>query len=199
MRAQFPKVHEEVRIKSHPTGRVGIDPHHPATHARIELVIPATVERIGEVEPPSVAAHLHHLGPALHRPSLGMRHRVGQTTNTYGPRELWVEGVRHIVLAQFACAPARHVEKTIVQRQVDVRDQRRHHAQLLEHRRQDGRVVWLVRNLDHLADGPLVTLSVPQPDGTREVLQIHHHADETIRLRWVMRWPQLEDHLVVIP
>src|SRR5919201_1122486 len=76
MRPQLPEVYKEVRIKGHSPARVGIDPHHPATHLRVKLVIPATVERIGEVDTPSVAAHLHHLGPALHRTSFGMGHRI---------------------------------------------------------------------------------------------------------------------------
>src|SRR5215471_17571901 len=72
MGTQFPEVHEELWIKGYATRRIGIDPHHPATHPGIELVIPATVERIGEVDTPSVAAHLHHLRRTLDCPPLGM-------------------------------------------------------------------------------------------------------------------------------
>src|SRR5206468_12722660 len=83
MRPQLPKVHKEIWIKGHPPCRVGIHPHHPATHAGIELVIPATVERIGEVDTPSIAAHLNHLGRPLDRTACGMRCGIDQTTDTH--------------------------------------------------------------------------------------------------------------------
>src|SRR5262249_39642799 len=114
VRPQLPKVHKEARLQCHPPCRVGIHPHHPTTHLRVKLVIPATIERIGEVDAPSVAAHFHHLRPPLHHPTCGMRRGIDQTTNTHRTREFWVKGVRDVILAQLPSPPARHVQEPII-------------------------------------------------------------------------------------
>src|SRR3712207_8576264 len=55
-------------------------------------------------------------------------------------REARVERIAHVVAPQLARAPARDVEEAVVQREVDVADQRRHRAEGGEHRRQVGGV-----------------------------------------------------------
>ena len=65
------------------------------------------------------------------------------------------------------------VEEPVVQRQVDVGDQRRHGAEALQQRRQQVRVGRLGRNLDHLPDAPTCPLSR---------YQIQIDADRSLRL-----------------
>src|SRR4051812_2842695 len=54
---------EEPLVEGHAAGgRIGVDLGHPGAHAgREELVVPGAVERVGQVDPPSVPADLHHL------------------------------------------------------------------------------------------------------------------------------------------
>src|SRR5262249_60216319 len=96
---QLPKTHKKVWIKGHATSRIAIHPHHPATHVRVELVIPATVERVGKVNTPSIAAHLDHLRSPLHGTAFRMRRRIDQSTNTDRACELGVQGVGDVILA----------------------------------------------------------------------------------------------------
>src|SRR5262245_21820923 len=52
--------------------------------------------------------------------------------------------------------------------------------------------------IDHLLDRPLVAVSVPSPDGRRQVLQTHDAIYETMRFGWVVRGPELEEKLVFV-
>src|SRR5215831_12653588 len=99
MRPQLSEIHKKVPIKGHAASRISIHPHHPATHIRVELVIPATVERVGKVNTPSIAAHLDHLRSPLHGTAFRVRRGVDQTTDAYGACELRVKGVRDVILA----------------------------------------------------------------------------------------------------
>src|SRR5215471_453187 len=99
MRPQLPKIHKKVWIKGHATSRVGIHPHHPATHVRVELVIPTTVERVGKVNTPSIAAHLDHLWSSLDGTAFRMWCGIDQATDAYGACESRVQGVGDVILA----------------------------------------------------------------------------------------------------
>src|SRR5262245_50530520 len=99
MCSQLSKIHKKVWIQGHATSRVGIYPHHPATHVRVELIIPTTVERVGKVNTPSIAAHLDHLRSPLHGTAFRMRGGIDQTTDAYGACELRVKGVGDVILA----------------------------------------------------------------------------------------------------
>src|SRR6266852_6605005 len=53
-------VHEEFRIEADPAFRIGVELDHPSLDAvGIELWIDRAVQRIGEIDPSSVAADLH--------------------------------------------------------------------------------------------------------------------------------------------
>src|SRR3954463_11285020 len=84
-----------------------------------------------------------------------------------------LQRITHVVLSQLARPPAAHVEKTIVEREVDVGDERRYGLESLEQRWQIGGIGWLGGNLDHLARLPLARRLVmqPHPDRAREVFQ----------------------------
>jgi hypothetical protein len=52
-----------------------------------------------------------------------------------GTGEFRVERSRDIVLAQLACAPARYIKETVIEGQIDIGDQRRYGAKVLQERR----------------------------------------------------------------
>ena len=49
-----------------------------------------------------------------------------------------------------------------------------------------------------LRTAPPVAVSVPQPDRRRQVFDADHNTCESVRLGWVVGWPQLEHHLVLV-
>ena len=115
------------------------------------------------------------------------------------PDEHGVEGIGDVVLAKLARAPAGDVEIAVVQRQVDVRHQRRHRLEPLEQGRQIGRIGRLRGDRDHLLRLPLLVrgVQVPDPDRRRQVLQRDHHAGEPVGLARITGGPELEHHLVL--
>src|SRR6266478_1314858 len=69
-------LHEEFRIEVNAASRIRVELDHPSLDAiGIELRIDRAVQRIGEIDAPSVAADLHHLWPAAERtvPGSGVR------------------------------------------------------------------------------------------------------------------------------
>src|SRR5215475_1119802 len=57
---------EEVAGQLDAAARLRVHPHHPALDAvRVELRVDRSVERVGEVDPLAVAAHLDHLRAAV--------------------------------------------------------------------------------------------------------------------------------------
>src|SRR5258706_10814659 len=66
-------LHEEFRIEADTAIRLGVELDHPSLDAvGIELRVDGAVQRIGEIDPPSVAADLHHLRPAAERAVFGV-------------------------------------------------------------------------------------------------------------------------------
>ena len=107
-----------------------------------------------------------------------------------------VEDVGHVVLLEFPGAPARHVQPAVVDRQVDVGDQRRHRPERLQGRRQQLGVGGLGGDGDDLADRPAVAVAVPQPHRPRQVLDADDHPDEAPGLGRVVGGAHLKHHLV---
>ena len=106
--------------------------------------------------------------------------------------------VRDVVLVEVAGPPAGDVEVLVVDREVDVGDQRRHRLEALEQRRQLIGLGGLGRDRDDLLDRPLVAVAIPGPDRGREVLERQHAVDEAIGLGRVVRRAQLEHQLVLV-
>jgi hypothetical protein len=100
-------------------------------------------------------------------------------------------------LQQVARAPAGHVEKTIVERQVDVSHKRWHRAEGLEDWRKQCGISRLGGDINNLAHRPLVLVAIPGPDGRRQILQADHAIDETMRFGWIVRRTQLEHELIL--
>src|SRR6202021_1051266 len=91
-----------------------------------------------------------------------------------------VERVAHVVLLEFAGAPARDVEELVVHGQREVGDQRRNRTEALQQRRQQLGRGGLGGNGDHLGGRPLAVLLVPQPDRGGQVLDADHPPAEPV-------------------
>ena len=109
-----------------------------------------------------------------------------------------MERVADVVLLEFSCAPAGYVEPAVVDRQIDVGDQRGRRTKGLKQRWQVVGVGGLGRDGDHLIDRPLITVLVPQPHRRRQVLGADYCVDESPRFGRVVGRAQLEDHLVLV-
>ena len=102
-----------------------------------------------------------------------------------------------VVLLELTGAPAGDVEEAVVDRQVDVGDQRRDGSERLEGGWQEVGVGRLGGDRDHLVRPPLVAVAVPAEDRRGEVLGGDHHTDEAPGGLGVVGGPQLERHLVL--
>src|SRR3954449_6034658 len=121
--AQPVELDEEPLIKFHSALRVHIELHHPTLQSiRVELLVPRGVERIGEIDALAVAADLDHLWATVKR--LVRFARVSRPAHEAAKMDraslLRMERVGHIVLNELPCPPARNIEKTIIERQVDI-------------------------------------------------------------------------------
>src|ERR1700730_13650567 len=120
---------EEFRVELDSALGLGVKLYHPALDSiGIELGIDRAVERVGEIDAPTIAADLHHLRAAVEPAVLGLR--VGclrdDATDTDLARQLRLEGIGNIVLMQIARAPAGHIKKAVVHGEIDVGNERRH-------------------------------------------------------------------------
>ena len=112
---------------------------------------------------------------------------------------LGLEGIADIELKKLAGTPRRHVEPAIVEGEVDVANQRRNCLEALEQRRQVIGIGRFGRDLDHLLHLVSGAVEIPRPDRRAEVLQAHHHTDESVRLAWIVGGTKLEHHLLLSP
>src|SRR5688500_11605269 len=85
---------EKVRVELDAASRLRIELHHPTVAAVvIELLVDGAVERVGEIDPPAVAADLPPLRPAgemaVPRPRMGGARDDAADANLSG--EPWVE------------------------------------------------------------------------------------------------------------
>ena len=126
---------EELRIEGHRAVGCDVELDHPALDAvGIELIVPRAVERVREVDAPPVAADLDHLRAAVERRRRirRMRRAPHDAADVDRADELRMERIAHVVLAHLAGAPARRVEVAVVEREIDVAQQRRHGREALE-------------------------------------------------------------------
>src|SRR5215213_5536199 len=125
---------EEPLVQAHLTAGADVDLGHPCADAvGMELVVPGAVERVREVDPPSVAAHLDHLRAAREWfvGGCGMRCVADDSPEAHGADLTWPSGIGDVVLLELTGPPARDVEEAIVDRQVDVGDERRNRPERL--------------------------------------------------------------------
>src|SRR5262249_52588824 len=60
------EIDEELAVDLHAALRVAVDSQQPGSHRRVELVVPAGVEGVRNVEAASVVGELEHVGPAAY-------------------------------------------------------------------------------------------------------------------------------------
>ena len=116
---------------------------------------------------------------------------ANNTTQVNRSRQLGVKRIRNVILPEFACTPARDVKKTVIQREIDVGDDRRNCLESLQQGWQLARVSRFGRDLDHLAGGPLPIVLMPDPNRCRKVLERNDHTREPVSLGRVVRRPEL--------
>src|SRR5436190_5518024 len=80
----------------------------------VELVIPRTIERVGDVEPLAIKAELKHLRTAIELMILNAGCFPEQATAPNLPSEFRMGRIADIVLANIAMEPVREVEIPII-------------------------------------------------------------------------------------
>src|SRR5262245_49412423 len=123
MRPHLTAVEEEVVVEGHSSAGVDVDFGHPSPDAiRIDLAVPRRVEAVSDIDSFAVAADFDHLRSAVERllRRTRMRHASGNATEPDRAHSLRTERVGDVVLDELPGAPARHVQKTIVNREIDV-------------------------------------------------------------------------------
>jgi hypothetical protein len=98
---------------------------------------------------------------------------------------------------EIASAPAGDVKILIVNREIDIGNERRARVESLQHRRQQMGIGGLGRDLDDLFGFPAAAVAVPSPDRGRQILQAQHAVDEAVGLGRIVRRAQLEDELML--
>src|SRR5215470_9234282 len=164
MAAQSVEFQKELGIDLHAALRTGIELDHPALHALgIKLFVPRSVERIGEIDAAAIATEFDHLRATVERDlrPRGVRRTANDTAEMDGAGEFRVEGIGDIVLLKFAGAPAGDVEEAIVERQVDVGNERRNGFEALEHGGKLVRIGRFGRDFDDLSNFPIAILAMP--------------------------------------
>src|SRR5208282_1762663 len=125
---------EKLGIDLHAAFRLGVELHHPALDAfRIKLSVPRRIERIGEIDALAIAAELDHLRGAVQRSLrlLGMRGLADDSAQVHRSGFSRVERIGDIVLQKLAGAKAGNVQEAVVEREIDIRDQRRNSLETL--------------------------------------------------------------------
>src|SRR3954454_435111 len=105
---------KEPLVHTHSATGVDVELGHPGADAvGMELVVPRTVERVGEVDPAAVAAHLDHLrtaGKGQVR-SRGVRGTTNDAAESHGGDLPRPSGIGNVVLLQLTGTPAGDVEE----------------------------------------------------------------------------------------
>src|SRR6266566_7702369 len=132
-------LHQEPRVEVDPSIGSRIELGHPTAYAfGIELFVPRGIKRVGEINAFAIPAHFYHLrspGQLLVW-ILWMWRTADDPSDPHRTGLFRIERVGHIILEHFACAPACDIEKPVIERQVDICNQRRNSFEILEQWRQ---------------------------------------------------------------
>src|ERR1700677_4643361 len=101
----------------------------------IELIVPGGIERVRPVDALAVTADLDHLRAAGKSVAIRMRRAPGDAPDSDGARELGLPRFGDVVLTHLAGSPAGDVQEFVIHGEVDVANQRRRRAELLQPRR----------------------------------------------------------------
>src|SRR5215471_12103943 len=120
-------VDTEIAVELDAAVGLGIDLDHPTVEAfGVELRVDRAVERVGEVNAAAVAANLDHLRSTIERcGAFGVRSARHDPADPQLAGQPRIERIADIVLLEITGAPARHVEKLVVDREIDVGNERR--------------------------------------------------------------------------
>ena len=111
--------------------------------------------------------------------------------------EFGIERIAYVILSHFAGSPAGRVEVTVVERKVDVAEQRRDRAEALEHIGKQIRLGRLGWDFDNLRNLPRIVLTVPKPDRAGKIFERDDDADKSVRVVGIVRGTQLQHHLLL--
>ena len=139
-----------------PVGRA-VDAQQPGAKLGVELVVPARVERVGDVQPAPVERELDHLRSAAQL-AAGVGRLAEQPAEPQAAGQAGARGIRDVVLAQVAVQPVREVQEAIVHRDDHVGDQPRHAPG------QRPALELLVLDLDHWLDPEAAVRAVEAQD-----------------------------------
>src|SRR6185312_8214346 len=131
----------------------------------------------------TIAADFDHLwstgiGLAVRMPRL-----LDNAAEAHRAGELQIKWVRDVVLPQFSGSPAGDVQKAVVERKLDVGDERRHGLESLEQGRELRGVSRFGGDSCGLRDLECAAFAVPCPDGAFKVGGVDHNANEAVLFR----------------
>src|SRR5208283_2640075 len=104
---------------------------------------------------------------------------------------LRMKRIGNIVLQELAGSPARDVKEAVVEREVDVGDERGHGLEPLEQGRQLFRIGRLGWYFDHFVHTPFAILPMPNPDRSGLVFQGDDDTEKSVGAAGVVRRTQL--------
>src|SRR5215216_1773214 len=121
------EVHVEVLVDLHPAVLgVAVDLEQVRAflgELGVELVVPATIERVGHVEPLAVERELEHLRSTVQLASRDLLALSEQAAAPDLAGKSGVRGIAYVVLPEVAVQPVREVEEAVVHRDEEVGDQ----------------------------------------------------------------------------
>src|ERR1700674_972063 len=104
------KLGEESILQAETAAGLGIDEGGPALDTfGVELLLPARVQRVGQIDSLAIATDLDHLRPAVQRPAVGVGGFANDAAKVNASRLLGFEGIADVVLEELAGTPCRHV------------------------------------------------------------------------------------------
>src|ERR1700691_3403907 len=176
--AQVLEFKKELRIERHSTRGLGIELYHPAANSvRIELHVPRRVQGVREIDATSVAAQLDHLWSPVQTVAgnFRMRSAAHDTPQMHGACFLGMKRIGNVILQKFAGSPARNVKEAVVERKIDICDERRDGLESLQQRRQQIGIGGFSGNFDHFGNGPFAVVAMPNPNRSGQIFERYHY------------------------
>src|SRR3984885_12415029 len=153
----------------------------------IELIVPGGIERVGPVDALAVTADLDHLRAASVGFAVWMGRVARDAPDPNGAGEVWFPRFGDVALTHLARSPTGDVEELVVEREVDVANQRRHGAEALQQGRQLLFGRGFRRDCRCLFDMELAVLAPPSPNRAFQIGRVDHDAQKAIFAHRIMR------------
>jgi hypothetical protein len=174
------------------------DDHRSAALARIKLIVPCGVKRVGPKDAFPVAADLDHLRAVAEVLSVRVFGLLDDAADFHLAGQFRVHRVGDVILVHFALAPAGDIQVLVIQAEIDVCDKRGDRAKPGQKRRQIFSISRLRRDCDGLLcfKGP-VFVPPPGKDRTFQIGRVDDDAHKTILFDWIMGRADFQRHLMV--